>query len=300
MWKNYLKLFTILLCVIVVDGAQAKAYTVKVQADTIYAEVIPESYLKNAPVVFKKAVKKTMKYYNKYKDADMVTYLRNVPKTYRDFVDIARKIRDSDEITLYSLHGDYDVTVNEEDKYAPPTFSFLAERNGKELCDFAICIDNNTKKFTFIYSTGEYFKYDRKKMYNALFYTLGEKSYYETPEKTVCIVDHELPEGSMVKMQSDGVDWEAILKKKYKEFQKLTYEEKKDEIFDRLRKIQKGKIVKQAEKNMKLELKDDYAGTESETKASKSVKTHYVIIGIVCVVAVVSGISLVRKRRKQQ
>ena len=90
MWKNYLKLFTILLCVIAVDSVQAKAYTVKVQADTIYAEVIPESYLKNAPVVFKKAVKKTMKYYNKYKDADMVTYLRNVPKTYRDFVDIAR------------------------------------------------------------------------------------------------------------------------------------------------------------------------------------------------------------------
>ena len=157
--------------------------------------------------------------------------------------------------------------MNEEDKYAPPTFSFLAERNGKELCDFAICIDNNTKKFTFIYSTGEYFKYDRKKMYNALFYTLGEKSYYETPEKTVCIVDHELPEGSMVKMESDGVDWEAILKKKYKEFQKLTYEEKKDEIFDRLRKIQKGKIVKQAEKNMKLELKDDYAGTESRGRS---------------------------------
>ena len=299
MWKNYLKLFTILLCVIVVDGAQAKAYTVKVQADTIYAEVIPESYLKNAPVVFKKAVKKTMKYYNKYKDEDMVTYLRNVPKTYRDFVDIARKIRDSDEITLYSLHGDYDVTVNEEDKYAPPTFSFLAERNGKLLCDFGICIDNNTKKFTFIYDNDEAIKYDKKKMYNALFYTLGEKCYYETPEKTVCIVDNELPEGSMVKMQSDGVDWEAILKKKYKEFQKLTYEEKKDEIFDRLRKIQKGKIVKQAEKNMKLELKDDYAGTESDTKVFNSVKMHYVIIGIVCVVALVAGILLARKRRKQ-
>ena len=62
------------MCVIAIDSVQAKAYTVKVQADTIYAEVIPESYLKNAPVVFKKAVKKTMKYYNKYKDADMVTY----------------------------------------------------------------------------------------------------------------------------------------------------------------------------------------------------------------------------------
>ena len=50
------------MCVIAIDSVQAKAYTVKVQADTIYAEVIPESYLKNAPVVFKKAVKKTMKY----------------------------------------------------------------------------------------------------------------------------------------------------------------------------------------------------------------------------------------------
>ena len=299
MWKNYLKLLIILMCVIVVDSVQAKAYTVKVQADTIYAEVIPESYLKNAPVVFKKAVKKTMKYYNKYKDEDMVTYLRNVPKTYRDFVDIARKIRDSDEIMLHSLHCAYIVTLNEDDKNAPPTFTFLAERNGKLLCDFGICIDNNTKKFTFIYDNDETIKYDKKKMYNALFYTLGEKCYYETPEKTVCIVDNELPEGAMVKMQSDGVDWEAILKKKYKEFQKLTYEEKKNEIFDRLRNFQKGKTVKQAEKNMKLELKDDSAGTESDVKTSNSGKTHYVVIGIICVVAVVAGILLARKRRKQ-
>ena len=255
--------------------------------------------MKNAPVVFKKAVKKTMKYYNKYKDADMVTYLRNVPKTYRDFVDIARKIRDSDEITLYSLHCAYIVTLNEEDENAPPTFTFLAERNGKLLCDFGICIDNNTKKFTFIYDNDESFKYDRKKMYNALFYTLGEKCYYETPEKTVCIVDNELPEGAMVKMESDGVDWEAILKKKYKEFQKLTYEEKKNEIFDRLRNFQKGKTVKQAEKNMKLELKDDSSGAESDIKASNSGKL-YRIIGIICVVAIVAGIFLARKRRREQ
>lgn len=299
MWKNYLKLFIILLCVIAVDGVQVKAYTVKVQADTIYAEVVPESYLKNAPVVFKNAVKKTMKYYDKYKDADMVTYLRNVPKTYRDFVDIARKIRDSDEITLYSLQCAYIVTLNEEDENAPPTFTFLAERNGKLLCDFGICIDNNTKKFTFIYDNDESFKYDRKIMYNALFYTLGEKSYYETPEKTVCIVDNELPEGAMVKMESDGVDWEAILKKKYKEFQKLTYEEKKNEIFNRLRNFQKGKTVKQAEKNMKLELKDDSSGAESDIKASNSGKL-YRIIGIICVVAIVAGIFLARKRRREQ
>ena len=128
---------------------------------------------------------------------------------------------------------------------------------------------------------------------------MGEKCYYETPEKTVCIVDNELPEGAMVKMESDGVDWEAILKKKYKEFQKLTYEEKKNEIFDRLRNFQKGKTVKQAEKNMKLELKDDSSGAESDIKASNSGKL-YRIIGIICVVAIVAGIFLARKRRREQ
>ena len=61
----------------------------------------------------------------------------------------------------------------------------------------------------------------------------------------------------------------------------------------------KNKAIKQAEKNMRLELKDDYAGTESDVKTSNSGKTHYVVIGIICVVALVAEILLVRKRRKQ-
>ena len=65
-----------------------------------------------------------------------------------------------------------------------------------------------------------------------------------------------------------------------------------------MRKIQKGKIVKQAEKNMKLELKDDSSGAESDVKAPNSGEL-YMIIGIVCVVAIVAGILLARKRRKQ-
>ena len=50
---------------------------------------------------------------------------------------------------------------------------------------------------------------------------------------------------------------------------------------------------------MKLELKDDSSGEESDTKTSNSGKI-YMIIGIICVIAVLAGILLVRKRRKQQ
>ena len=54
MWKNYLKLFIILLCVIAVDSVQAKAYTVTVDVDNVYSEVIPKSFVQNAPAIFKK------------------------------------------------------------------------------------------------------------------------------------------------------------------------------------------------------------------------------------------------------
>ena len=57
MWKNYLKLFIILLCVIAVDSVQAKAYTVTVDVDNVYSEVIPKSFVQNAPAIFKKNVK---------------------------------------------------------------------------------------------------------------------------------------------------------------------------------------------------------------------------------------------------
>ena len=104
-------------------------------------------------------------------------------------------------------------------------------------------------------------------------------------------------------MQTDGVDWDAILKKRYKEFQKQTYDEKKDEIFNYIKKSQKKKVIKKVEKNMKLELKNDYVETASNPEVYAETSNSgrvYMVIGIICVVALVAGILLVRKRRREQ
>ena len=301
MWKICFKLFIILLCVITVDSVQAKAYTVTVKEDSIYSEVIPESFVQNAPAIFKKNVKKAMKYYNKYKNADPVTYMRTIPDMYRDFIEIARKIHDSDEIVIHSPFYPYDVGVDDEEE-GTPFYNFLAEKNGKRLCIFSLYIDDKSKKLTFGYSKmTQYFIYDSKTTKNALFYWLGEKCYAETPDKTICIRNLEV--SGRIKMQTDGVDWDAILKKRYKEFQKQTYDEKKDEIFNYIKKSQKKKVIKKVEKNMKLELKNDYVETASNPEVYAETSNFgrvYMVIGIICVIALVAGILLVRKRRREQ
>ena len=121
------------------------------------------------------------------------------------------------------------------------------------------------------------------------------------PDKTICIRNLEV--SGRIKMQTDGVDWDAILKKRYKEFQKQTYDEKKDEIFNYIKKSQKKKVIKKVEKNMKLELKNDYVETASNPEVYAETSNSgrvYMVIGIICVVALVAGILLVRKRRREQ
>ena len=112
------------MCVITVDSVQAKAYTVTVKEDSIYSEVIPESFVQNAPAIFKKNVKKAMKYYNKYKNADPVIYMRTIPDMYRKFIEIARKIHDSDEIVIHAPFYPYDVGVDDEEE-GTPFYNFL-------------------------------------------------------------------------------------------------------------------------------------------------------------------------------
>ena len=62
-------------------------------------------------------------------------------------------------------------------------------------------------------------------------------------------------------------------------------------------------MIKKVEKNMKLELKNDYVETASNPEVYAETSNFgrvYMVIGIICVVALVAGILLVRKRRREQ
>ena len=93
-------LVILLLCIIAADSQKVEAYTVTVEKDGIYAEVVPDSFVNSAVPFFKRYVNKAMKYYNKYKDADDYTYVSEVPEEQRDFIPVVKRIQDSDEIII--------------------------------------------------------------------------------------------------------------------------------------------------------------------------------------------------------
>lgn len=276
------------------DVSSVGAYSVTVQKDGMYAEVIPDSYVNNVAAIFKKNVQKAMKYYNKYKDADDYTYITKVPDKYRDFIPVAKKIHDSDKIIIRNPFYLYQAgdNISGDDAYE---YYFFAEKNGKKLCLFSIYVDGNTRKISFWYDKmmDRYFVYDEKAMGDALFYEIDETTYAETP-KEINIVRNQKVSGTKQMIRVGGTDWEAIAK----EFEKKNYSEKKDEIFGYLAKAKKKRVIKKAEKNLKLELKDEYVASEKD--AEENSKTGvYIVIGIV-VVGVITGGSIFIKRRKKE
>lgn len=174
-------MIVILLCIVSVDSRRAEAYSVKLQEDGIYAEVLPDSVVNNAAVFFEKSVKKTMKYYKKYKDADTYTLLTKVPDEYRDFIPVARKIQSSDKIIIKNPFFIYNIEGDFAYKYY-----FTAKINKEKLCLFSIDIDPNTGKVSFGYDKlmDQYFLYNEKVMVDALFYKIDNTTYAQTPEET--------------------------------------------------------------------------------------------------------------------
>lgn len=315
--KKYIYVLVILiLCVIGVDSRQTEAYSVTVQKDGVYAELIPDAFINNTGAIFKKYVKKAMKYYNKYKDADAYTFISNVPDEYRDFISVARQIQDSDEIIIKNPFYIYQTG----DDTVPCVYCFFAERNGKILCMFEISIDMETGKIFFWYDKMEdshftyddetmddsRFRYDEQTVGETLFYEIDEIIYAETPDKTSVVWDRGLPKGAVTEMiAGEGTaDRKAVQEAMDKEFIKMSYNEKKDEILTNLKQGSNGRLIKKIEKNLKLELEDEYVEPEKDAEGSGGTGNIikfgiYIVVGIVIMaIGVIIGENIFMKKRK--
>ncbi|RHU97374.1 hypothetical protein DXC08_04590 [Clostridium sp. OM07-9AC] len=153
----------LLMCIGGMGISPVRAYTVTVQKDGMYAETIPDAVIDNAPVLFQKSVKKALKYDRKYKDADAVTRANKIEYPYDKFLDVAQKIKASDEIVIRKPFYIYTVW-DQAGKSAPSEYYFLAQQNGKKLCYFSLEIDETDHKIRFSYDKlmDQYFKYDEK------------------------------------------------------------------------------------------------------------------------------------------
>lgn len=306
MKKLYLFLMIFLLCILAVDSRQAKAYSVTVEKDGVYADVVPDAFVNNIAAIFKKYVKKTMKYYEEYKDADDYTYIKEVPEEYRDFIPIAKQIQDADEIVIRNPFVAYG--PGESDEYEDLVndhFSFYAVKNGKKLCVFDIHMEY-TGKLSFEYDKIEdgRFAYDEKTTGETLFYCIGDILYAETPDSTSIVWDQRSGEGGTGEMMDASgtgtTDWKAVQERADEKFRKKSYSEKKEEILASLAKSKNEKTYKKVEKNLKLELGDEYI--ESEEEAGENGRRGIYIalsIGIV-VIAVIIAVVMIRRKRKRE
>ena len=292
MKKILFSIITIFACVVGM-GTFAKAYTVTVQKDGIYGEEIPDTVIDNAPALFQKSVKKALKYDRKYKDADAVTRANKIPSPYDKFLDIAKKIKDSDEIVLRNPFYIYTVW-DQGDGGGHTEYYFLAQQNGKKLCYFSLKIDETDHKIRFEYDKlmDQYFKYDEKTMKDAIFYEIDFVTYAETPDKVYELRDQK-DRGNMM----TGSD-ESNLEKTVKKFKQKDYREKKDEILSYLAKAKKDGVSRKTEKNLKLELKDDYVESEDDSRDAGITKMIYPGIAAACILVIAVVIFLVRKRKK--
>lgn len=292
MKKILFSIITIFACVVGM-GTFAKAYTVTVQKDGIYGEEIPDTVIDNAPALFQKSVKKALKYDRKYKDADTVTRANKIEYPYDKFLDIAKKIKDSDEIVLRNPFYIYTVW-DQGDGGGPTEYYFMAQQNGKKLCYFSLKIDETDHKIRFEYDKlmDQYFKYDEKAMKNAIFYEIDFITYAETPDKVYELRDQK-DRGNMM----TGSD-ESNLEKTVKKFKQKDYSEKKDEILSYLAKAKKDGVSRKTEKNLKLELKDDYVESEDDSRDVGITKMIYPGIAAACILVIAVVIFLVRKRKK--
>ena len=282
------------ICLIGTNVRQAEAYTVTMKSDGLYAEIVPDHIKVNAVPMFEKKVRKARKYYEKYKDADDYTYIKKIPDEYRDFIEVVKKIQETDEIVI--RHPFYIYYVAGEGGYY--SYYFVAERNGEKLCIFKINVDEYEGTTKVFYDKGLdcYSLLGENLGEETLFYQINMEIYAETPDQIKVL--KEDPAGGRWQMEKDAAD---TTDRDCQEFYQKTYEEKKEIIFEFLNGIKEGKTAKQSEKNLKKELEDDYIEPASAPVSMGIGKWVYFAIGVgVLFVLIIIVVLIFRSKRTEK
>lgn len=276
-----------------IAARQAGAYSVTTEENGIYAELIPSHITKNVASMFKKQVRKSMKYYNKYKDEDTYTYMTKIPDDYRDFIDVAKQLGESDKVVIRNPFYIYWVDM-EGGWY---DYYFIAEKNQEKLCVFNIRIrEDGTTVFQYDKMCNQYFSTDEYIRNNALFYRIKDVIYAETPKQISVVRDM-----TTVGQEMEGADpaLNDALNEEGSRFYRKSYEEKKDLIFTYLKDVRAGKTVEKSNTNIKQELKEEYSEPENIVQKEEQKRGWYlyiaVFVGVLCII--ISGI-VIKKRKK--
>lgn len=276
------------------DARQAEAYSVTTEENGIYAELIPSHIMKNVVPMFKKQVRKSMKYYNKYKDADTYTYITKIPDDYRDFIDVAKQLGESDKVVIrYPFYIYY---VGEEGGCYE--YYFIAEKNKEKLCIFSITIgDDGSTKFYYDKMRNQYSSLDKYIKNDAIFYQITDVIYAETPEQRNVVRDMSV--GGQNMMQAGNPSLIEAQNEERKEFYQKSYEEKKDLIFNYLKDVKAGKMVEKSNTNIKQELKEEYNEPENLVEKEEHDRGWLLYIAIFAGVLCIIFAGIVMKKRKK-
>lgn len=224
MKKIIVNLVLILAFVCGFSTVRAKAYSVELVKNGIYAKYIPENVMKNAPVLFKKNVDKVMKYYEKHKNESDYDFLQKVPLAYKDLHDAVGDLKDNDKIVICNPFIIYDIN-DEDEKYTGYTYYFVVKKNNEKVSLFTIYVEEGKIKFDYDKIWDKYTGMKNKITDNTLFYWMNGKIYAQTKNKNEMVYDGSGTGGVLMGGSGDNVvDHSAV---KYIKFKKLSYDEKK-------------------------------------------------------------------------
>lgn len=280
------------LCMLMIgnlNSSQAKAYTVSVEEEGIYEDVIPKYITQNVAKLFEKQVKKAMQYEKKYGKAGDYVYMTKVPDAYRDFIAVAKKVKALDQIKI--CHPFYIYSVdNEENWYS---YYFEAKQNGKKLCLFSIDVDVDNGKTVFSYDKmlDQYVTFGDNITEKTIFYKMNDIVYAENSKEVRVLRDQS---STAEKMIGDNKESEKST------FAQKSYDQKKKEIFSYLDAVKKGKAVKKSEENVKKTLHTAHSestGEKDNTKVETQFPWRYLAVAGGIVVCIVVGVEIVLKRK---